>query len=445
MTTPEWLTRPFETTGEEFRYLPDAPRPESRTLIRGHLADHIEPFTRLGQIVDEVWPRWQRALRESLGFEAGAPAGDGAAANKLGRAAISELEIPGEEWGSVRAAVSAALTAWVSEDEDVLNLLAAAGHVAPGVRAYDRAVRAYDKLEPLMDGQGNVLALAFRIADDEAFESGRVTDAVRNYLDVNAFATKSERKTVWRKFLALGADTAMQMDADLARLLPFTPLPADAEVGRLSHGIFLAARDFLRYASDDELAQQIAASFILAGTERTNHGRLVNELHAFRELSSGHIPEEAVGREFGGLLRAVMKQNVSRRDAIEAELQRQAAAETTQRWSIGVEPYSDGRIDLIEIGNSVALAEEGKQMRHCVGGYTSQCMNGTSVIWSLRINGNRVATAELRRVNGDGDEWYVNQLAGYQNGRYTTEIREAAERLAERCRGLTPTIAAIDE
>ena len=43
-----------------------------------------------------------------------------------------------------------------------------------------------------------------------------------------------------------------------------------------------------------------------------------------------------------------------------------------------------------------ALVEEGKSMRHCVGGYSEQCLDGDSIIFSMRMGGRGYITLELR-------------------------------------------------
>lgn len=64
-------------------------------------------------------------------------------------------------------------------------------------------------------------------------------------------------------------------------------------------------------------------------------------------------------------------------------------------------------------------------MAHCVGGYDRHCANNTSRIWSIRRNGERIATLELtnqgRKAQRKDAEakpnlnWEVRQLYGPGN------------------------------
>ena len=52
-----------------------------------------------------------------------------------------------------------------------------------------------------------------------------------------------------------------------------------------------------------------------------------------------------------------------------------------------------------ELTNSKALEDEGRTMKHCVASYRYSCAKGTCSIWSLKLNGNRMATIELANQN----------------------------------------------
>ncbi|MEA1787266.1 PcfJ domain-containing protein [Arenibacter sp. GZD96] len=60
--------------------------------------------------------------------------------------------------------------------------------------------------------------------------------------------------------------------------------------------------------------------------------------------------------------------------------------------------FTDGKgdaWDFTELINGKQLYEEGQYMRHCVGTYVGRCASGTSAIFSLKKNGNRVITIEI--------------------------------------------------
>lgn len=48
-----------------------------------------------------------------------------------------------------------------------------------------------------------------------------------------------------------------------------------------------------------------------------------------------------------------------------------------------------------ELTNSKALEDEGRTMKHCVASYRYSCSKGTCSIWSVKLNGTRMATIEL--------------------------------------------------
>ncbi|PRX54960.1 PcfJ domain-containing protein [Flagellimonas meridianipacifica] len=60
--------------------------------------------------------------------------------------------------------------------------------------------------------------------------------------------------------------------------------------------------------------------------------------------------------------------------------------------------FMDGRDntwDFVELINGKQLYEEGQSMHHCVATYAGRCASGTSAIFSLKKNGNRVITIEI--------------------------------------------------
>jgi hypothetical protein len=55
-----------------------------------------------------------------------------------------------------------------------------------------------------------------------------------------------------------------------------------------------------------------------------------------------------------------------------------------------------------ELCNGLGLAREGRDMHHCVSGYSAQCHQGLSKIFSIRRGGERLGTLELQRKAGVG-------------------------------------------
>jgi len=64
-------------------------------------------------------------------------------------------------------------------------------------------------------------------------------------------------------------------------------------------------------------------------------------------------------------------------------------------WNWSFADGSEDSWEFAELTNGRQLYEEGRYMQHCVGGYSGRCASGTSAIFSLKRNGNRVITIEV--------------------------------------------------
>jgi hypothetical protein len=83
-------------------------------------------------------------------------------------------------------------------------------------------------------------------------------------------------------------------------------------------------------------------------------------------------------------------------------------------------------------GTAADLSEEGRAMHHCVSSYSANCKRGDSRIFSIRLNGERFSTMELRLSDENGrqkpydhqhpkaeDQWSMAQNLGNCNARIT--------------------------
>lgn len=82
-------------------------------------------------------------------------------------------------------------------------------------------------------------------------------------------------------------------------------------------------------------------------------------------------------------------------------------------WESRLGVYAAGEYLALELNSAKLLAEEGVEMHHCVKSYADDCEAGTSRIFSLRKQGERAATVELRC--DDGETWSVGQVRGRFN------------------------------
>lgn len=109
------------------------------------------------------------------------------------------------------------------------------------------------------------------------------------------------------------------------------------------------------------------------------------------------------------------------------ELRRKKAMGNYAWEGHAVDEYSETYIDnnkeihewtINQIKNSKELHEEGTKQHHCVSSYRTSCVSGAVSIWSLRLNGKRKVTVELKN-NGN-----IVQARGYAN-RSTTKQEDA--------------------
>jgi hypothetical protein len=90
------------------------------------------------------------------------------------------------------------------------------------------------------------------------------------------------------------------------------------------------------------------------------------------------------------------------------------------RWNPLLPVFEDGAFLANELNTGARLAEEGLMQKHCVGSYANACASGSCRIFSLRCNGRRIATIELRRDQHGA--WLLGQVHGKAN----TTVRDAA-------------------
>lgn len=116
------------------------------------------------------------------------------------------------------------------------------------------------------------------------------------------------------------------------------------------------------------------------------------------------------------------------------EQQARNEATTLYTWDSALGTYQDNGYDVVPLTSSEDLAAEGARMHHCVAAYAEYCHEGRSRIFSIRKNGEHLATAEL--VN-NGLHWSLNQNRGPCNGHPGSDIIAIAFRLQDRYNAAT--------
>jgi len=104
--------------------------------------------------------------------------------------------------------------------------------------------------------------------------------------------------------------------------------------------------------------------------------------------------------------------------------------EFLQQWKSAVPAHESAGVRAVPLTDSLMLAREGTDMRHCVASYARDCAAGHTRIFALEnlADGER-ATLELRRRVS---LWFPGQIKGPCNGEVSIAMRIAAERIAAR-------------
>lgn len=124
-----------------------------------------------------------------------------------------------------------------------------------------------------------------------------------------------------------------------------------------------------------------------------------------------------------------------REEAARAAAQRKASNRCVS-WMPLVQSIQLAGLEAVSLNNSDELWEEGDAMQHCVGGYDHNCYHNTSRIYSLRRDGLRVATLEIRR---NGERWTIGQLYGPGNTKVAdVAVQKLAQQVLVACQKALP-------
>ena len=199
----------------------------------------------------------------------------------------------------------------------------------------------------------------------------------------------------------------------LAQAVLATPLAASIE-----HGAWWRKALTWMVARGDALAPQHVArvvAYLDARREQVSlQGKTVAAL--LRD-----IEREAPVVGHGGRSRRAISWPASRWAALSLRIDGSAAEPRVAQW------------DLVELCDREALRREGREMRHCVGGYAGRCRSGYAGIWSLRHRWlcedkvRSVLTIEIDPVRGR-----IVQVRGKANRRPSGLPLELLERWASR-------------
>ena len=133
--------------------------------------------------------------------------------------------------------------------------------------------------------------------------------------------------------------------------------------------------------------------------------------------------------------RAVIEQNATyasliRRQQRWHQLMILRSPEHMQMWDSALPAYETAGLRAVPLTDSLMLAREGMEMRHCVASYARDCARGDTRIFALEdVDTGERATLEIRRRAW---VWFAGQIKGPCNAEVSSRLRVAADRLAGR-------------
>lgn len=185
---------------------------------------------------------------------------------------------------------------------------------------------------------------------------------------------------------------------------------AEMQLGKVPyHRGFCSA---LVYRTDARFFEVFKAAVVAQKKRKIKVADFQDYILIFDYLERGSVAE-IKGATWASLMR---KQRAWHTADARLEVERRKESGVSYGWVPLTEDIRHGALEAISLNASDDLWEEGGVMRHCVGGYDNSCYHNQSRIYSIRKEGLRVATLELKRL---GNKWTIGQLYGAGNRRVT--------------------------
>jgi hypothetical protein len=101
---------------------------------------------------------------------------------------------------------------------------------------------------------------------------------------------------------------------------------------------------------------------------------------------------------------------------------------SSMEWSFPLGGVEYSGLRFVPLGSVIALAEEGRAMRHCIGSYGDRCRKSSLRAFSIRNRktGNREATVTV--IHNDG-YWQIDAISGKENAKVDDRIVRATDGL----------------
>lgn len=153
------------------------------------------------------------------------------------------------------------------------------------------------------------------------------------------------------------------------------------------------------------------------------------ELAARSQAKRSLSPSEAVEQAHLEQVAAASQALKANREAL-AKLEaasNQFTPSPDAKWATVIGRHARDGWEAIEIDTAAGLSTEGREMSHCVSSYASDCRNGACRIFSIRLNGERLCTVEIRSKESLAKLKPDAIFGIYQNkGRHNAVVRTAS-------------------
>ncbi|HEY4371446.1 MAG TPA: PcfJ domain-containing protein [Burkholderiales bacterium] len=210
--------------------------------------------------------------------------------------------------------------------------------------------------------------------------------------------------------------------------LPRAILDLDHSGGPLSRALATLARAGVPPAQFDDLAR-LMRLLIREARERSRRGQPLRFLRDdagyvidwWLDESSRVSPMIGHNATYASLIRRQQRWH---------QLMILRSPEHMQAWDSALPAYETAGLRVVPLTDSLMLAREGMEMRHCVASYARDCARGDTRIFALEdVDSGERATLELRRRAW---VWFAGQIKGPCNAEVSSRLRVAADRLASR-------------
>lgn len=298
---------------------------------------------------------------------------------------------------------------------------------AASLVAYNHVVRHATEYEQLVDDNGSLIPLYAACREERDFPAtGEPLARLRRYL-----STRGLSPALWRSIAAPGRGERYLSGALLD---PIFPLEAAVEA--------LAIVDALGPEHDPPswLAEALVARDIGPGAEVTDIGndaplaaaRRIAVLHRLADPERREAMREMIGLvlDWIGDDRSVSDRAIRSAGWIwfarHARIHRERQETAAIRFPVPFERLDLDGHAVIALADSLALWDEGLEMRHCARNFAPECARGDLLLCSLRSRDDppKRWTAAFARLR---DRWELDQIAGRMNTPASPDAMRVAE------------------